>query len=117
MRARDSTAQAPHPRPHRGAPAGVAASSLEVRARSALRRTVEAVVPEPMLIACAVVRRHKRTFGVVPNLIAPRTFSEKVLHRMVFDRRPILITLTDKYAVRAYVRDRIGDHVLPQLYW
>jgi hypothetical protein len=56
-------------------------------------------------------------FGVYPNLIRPTTFNEKVLHRRVFDRRPILTTLQDKYAVREYVRARIGDHVLPNLYW
>jgi len=85
--------------------------------RSVLRRTVEAVVPETALIALAALRRHKRAHGVYPNLISPKTFSEKVLYRMVFDRRPILIRLQDKYGARDYVRDRIGEHVLPRIYW
>ncbi|HLJ59911.1 MAG TPA: ATP-grasp fold amidoligase family protein [bacterium] len=74
-------------------------------------------MPEPALIALAALRGHKRTFGVYPNLISPKTFSEKVLYRLIFDRRPLLITLQDKYAVRDYVRDRIGEHMLPRLYW
>jgi hypothetical protein len=74
-----------------------------------LERTVDAVVPESALIAFTAFRRHKRTFGVYPNIVRPKTFSEKVLHRMVFDRRPALTTLQDKYAVRDYVRDRGGS--------
>jgi len=87
------------------------------KVRSLLRRTVEAVVPEPALIAFAALRRHKQALGVYPNLISPKTFSEKVVYRIVFDRRPILTKLQDKWAVREYVRNRIGEHVLPRLYW
>jgi len=36
---------------------------------------------------------------------------------MVFDRRPILTELQDKYAVRRYVTERIGEHILPTLHW
>jgi len=36
---------------------------------------------------------------------------------MAFDRRPILITVQDKYAARDYVRQRVGEHVLPTWYW
>jgi hypothetical protein len=39
------------------------------------------------------------------------------LHRMVFDRRPILIQLQDKCAARDYVREKIGERVLARLYW
>jgi len=63
------------------------------------------------------MRKHKRRFGVYPNLIRPKTFNEKVLYRMVFDRRPLLTRLQDKYAARDYVRERVGEYVLPQLYW
>jgi TupA-like ATPgrasp len=90
---------------------------IRSKVRRALEHTVRAVVPEPAAIAFAAMQRHKRKFGVYPNLIRPRTFNEKVLHRMVFDRRLILRTLLDKYAVREYVRKRVGEHVLPRLYW
>jgi TupA-like ATPgrasp len=82
-----------------------------------LKRTSDAVVPESAAIAFQAMRRHKKKFGVFPNLVRPKTFNEKVLHRMVFDRRPILPKLQDKYAARAYVRERLGEHVLPRLYW
>jgi hypothetical protein len=85
-----------------------------------LDRTLEAVervAPEPAATALFSMRRHKMEFGRFPNLLRPRTFNEKVLYRMAFDRRPILITLQDKYAAREYVKRRVGDHVLPRLYW
>jgi len=92
---------------------------LRGKAQRALERAVGAVLPgtEFVFVAFQAMRRYKRHFGVYPNLIHPKTFNEKVLCRIVFDRRPILITLQDKYAARDYVRRRIGEHVLPQLYW
>jgi hypothetical protein len=50
-------------------------------------------------------RDHKRW----PNIFRPRTFNEKILYRSIFDRRPIFHTLSDKLAVRAYVKDRVGN--------
>lgn len=91
--------------------------SLRGKAQLVLERTVNALVPESAFIAFSGMRRHKRVLGVYPNLLRPKTFSEKILHRMVFDRRPILTMLQDKYAAREYVRERVGDHVLPSLYW
>jgi len=82
-----------------------------------IRNTGEQVLPDFVIILVAVMRRHKREYGVFPNLVHPTTFSEKVRCRMVFDRRPILTTLADKLAVRDYVKQRIGDDVLPKRYF
>jgi hypothetical protein len=76
-----------------------------------------AVLPESALIAFQGARRHKRVLGTYPNPIRPKTFSEKLLYRMIFDRRPILTELQDKYAARGYVSKKIGDHILPAQYW
>jgi hypothetical protein len=76
-----------------------------------------AVLPELVLSAAIVMRRHKANIGVFPNIIRPKTYNEKVLHRMLFDRRPILTRLQDKYAARDYVKERLGEDVLPRLYW
>src|SRR5690348_1409659 len=78
---------------------------------------VEQVLPDPITSFTKIVRRHKRLFGVFPNLILPKTFNEKVLCRILFDRRPIWTTLNDKYAVRDYVRQKIGEDVLPEWYF
>ena len=42
----------------------------------------------------------------------PTTFSQKVLWRLTFDRRPLLVTLADKVAARAYVEEVVGPEVL-----
>ncbi len=62
------------------------------------------------------VARYTHTYGRLPNLISPRTFSEHLNHKKLFDRRPILTQLADKYAVRRYVAERVGAEFLPDLY-
>ena len=80
-------------------------------------RLAAAILPELVVSAAIVMQRHKADIGVFPNILRPKTFNEKVLHRMLFDRRPIWAQLQDKYAVREYVKGRIGEQVLPRLYW
>src|SRR6516225_10716995 len=53
----------------------------------------------------------------IPNLIRPKTFQQKILYRKLFDRRPLLTKFADKYAVRDYVAERVGSHILPELYY
>ena len=57
--------------------------------------------------------KHQRE---IPNLIRPKTFNEKVLYRKLFDRRPLLSMFADKYTVREYVAEKVGAHILPELY-
>jgi hypothetical protein len=85
--------------------------------RGRVRSVVKAVLPESVFIAIATLRRYKGEFGVFPNLIQPKTFNEKVLCRILFDRRPIWTRLQDKYSVREYVKERIGEEILATLYW
>ena len=54
--------------------------------------------------------------GELPNIIWPTTFSEKILCRNLYDRRPLLTQIADKAAVRSYVESRLGTSILPQLY-
>jgi hypothetical protein len=44
------------------------------------------------------------------------SFNQKLLWKMVNDRRPLLTTFADKVAVRDYVAHAVGPEVLPQLY-
>jgi hypothetical protein len=80
-------------------------------------RAAEVVLPEFAIIAAANILRYTTRFGKRPNLRNPTTFNEKVLHRIIFDRDPVWARLQDKYAVRDYVRAKIGDHVLTRLHW
>ncbi len=50
------------------------------------------------------------------NLKNPQTFSEKLQWLKLYDRNPLYTTLVDKYAVKKYVADKIGDqYIIPTL--
>lgn len=50
------------------------------------------------------------------NLDDPKTFDEKIQWLILYDRRPEYTDLTDKYKVRSFVADRIGEeHLIPLL--
>lgn len=50
------------------------------------------------------------------RLDAPSTFSEKIQWLKLYDRQPIYTRLVDKYEVKGWVAQRIGDsHVVPTL--
>lgn len=57
------------------------------------------------------VLRFRRDHGHWPSLRRPQSFNEKLLRRAIYDRRPLLHVLSDKLAVRAWVRERVGDAV------
>ncbi len=59
-----------------------------------------------------LMRKYRRQHGRWPRIIRPRAFTEKVLNRMLFDRRPILPALAGKLESREYVRTRLGDAFL-----
>jgi TupA-like ATPgrasp len=77
-----------------------------------IKRYIKKIVPD-WLIA---IRHHRRKHGQFPRLLRPQTFNEKVLHRMLFDRRPILSQVADKAGVRAFVEERLGRSLLPECY-
>ncbi|MBT0815598.1 hypothetical protein KJQ77_03415, partial [Campylobacter lari] len=47
--------------------------------------------------------RHKNIFGYLPDFKRPKTFSEKIISRMLYDRSSIYTVLADKLKVRLYV--------------
>lgn len=48
------------------------------------------------------------------NLNDPKTFNEKLQWLKLFDRNPLYSTLVDKYAVKEFVKERIGtQYVIP----
>jgi hypothetical protein len=61
------------------------------------------------------IRTHYKHQGAFPRLLNPQTFNEKLCHRKIFDRRTILTQLSDKYAAREYVAQKLGPAVLPKL--
>jgi TupA-like ATPgrasp len=56
---------------------------------------------------------HRKHIGHFPNLFRPKTFNEKILLRS-FRPDPKYSALTDKLAVRDYVRAKVGEeHLVP----
>jgi teichuronopeptide biosynthesis TupA-like protein len=52
---------------------------------------------------------YSQTFGKAPNLLFPKTFSEKVQRRKLFDRDPRYPQRVDKIEVKSFVREKLGD--------
>ena len=50
------------------------------------------------------------------NIKRPRTFNEKLQWMKLYDRRPIYTTMVDKYAVKEYVANIIGEeYIIPTI--
>ena len=50
------------------------------------------------------------------NLTSPQTFNEKLQWLKLYDRKPIYTTMVDKYAVKQYVAERIGEeYIIPTI--
>src|SRR5690554_4890970 len=49
------------------------------------------------------------------DLKNPREFNQKIQWLKVYYRKPILTQLVDKYSVRSYVSEKIGDRYLNEL--
>ncbi len=60
--------------------------------------------------------KYKRVMHKTLNLKNPRTFNEKLQWLKLNDRNPLYTTLVDKYEVKSYISDKIGDrYVIPTL--
>lgn len=63
-----------------------------------------------------VKRQYKAIMGKELNLDNPRTFNEKLQWLKLHNRRPEYTTMVDKYAVKKYVADKIGEeYIIPTL--
>lgn len=61
-------------------------------------------------------KKFKAKLGYELNLSNPQTFNEKLQWLKLNDRKPIYTTMVDKYAVKQYVADAIGDeYIIPTL--
>jgi hypothetical protein len=60
---------------------------------------------------------YRKEFGRLPNLEHPSGFNEKILVKILGDRRPFLTFFADKLRVREFVRRVAPGLALPGLYW
>jgi hypothetical protein len=64
-----------------------------------------------------LARLYRAQFGRWPDLDQPAGFNEKILVKILNDRRPYLTLFSDKLRVRGYVRRTAPMLRLPSLYW
>lgn len=76
-----------------------------------LLRTLAAPLSDERFAVLQYRRRHGRR----PELRPPRTFNEQILWLKLYCRDPLLRTCADKFAVRDWVRARLGDRYLVPL--
>lgn len=61
--------------------------------------------------------RHRQKLGSWPNTGWPRSFTEKLMWRKLFDRNPSFVTVTDKLTARSYVAERAPGLPQARLLW
>lgn len=57
-------------------------------------------------------KRYQSRFHRELDLQNPQTFNEKLQWLKLYDRNPLYTTLVDKYAVRGYIADKLGEEYL-----
>lgn len=61
-------------------------------------------------------RMYYKIFNRELNIFNPKTFNEKIIKRILFDENPSYAKLTDKFLVRDYIKNKIGEKYLIKLY-
>jgi len=70
------------------------------------------VIPDKLYIQMKFFQRMKR----LPDLKNPKTFNEKLQWLKLYDRKPEYTTMVDKYEVKRYIAEQIGEeYVIPTL--
>ena len=62
-------------------------------------------------------RRFKRTFKRELDLDNPKTLNEKIVWLKLNDRTPLHTICADKYAVRSYIKEKVGEEYLVPLFY
>jgi|LSQX01.2.fsa_nt_gb hypothetical protein len=73
-----------------------------------VRKTNKFFVPEEIFIKL----QYKSRMGIKLNLDKPKTMNEKLQWLKLYDRNPLYQCLVDKYDVRSYIKENIGEQYL-----
>lgn len=77
-----------------------------------LGKKIVSLIPSKMWLSY----RFKRKFGYKLDWKNPKTYSEKLQWLKVYDKNPLYTTLVDKYEVKKYIADIIGEeYIIPTL--
>lgn len=73
---------------------------------------LSAILPDPIYLKIVYWLRTRKKL----NLKDPVTFTEKIQKMKIGDHNPLYTLISDKYEVRKYVAERIGEEYLNKLY-
>jgi TupA-like ATPgrasp len=59
---------------------------------------------------------HYHSHGNIRLFLFPRTFNELIQHKKIFQRNDVLTFTSDKWRVRQYVKEKIGERYLVRLW-
>jgi hypothetical protein len=92
--------------------------ALSIKSTATSRfRAVRWVVDLLLLPSDYYAIRDTWVYDSPPNLIRPKGFAETMQAWKLFNRRAHHVRLADKLAVRDFVAERVGQELLPELYW
>jgi len=83
-----------------------------VSLRLGIWRIISAFIPDKLFVET----QYRKAFRKKLNLRNPLTFSEKMQWLKLNWSDEILTTCSDKYKVRNYVKNQVGEHILTKLY-
>lgn len=86
--------------------------TLAIRMRGAILKIATPLPDKPF---CAL--KYFLTLGRLPDLRHPRTFTEKVQARKLYDRNPAFARMADKAEAKGLIAEKVGSrHVVPTLW-
>lgn len=59
-----------------------------------------------------IIEQFTQQVGYIPNIDNPKSFNEKIQWLKLYYRNPLLTKCADKYTVREYVKEKIGEQYL-----
>ena len=60
-------------------------------------------------------RKFYKVLGYKVNLEKPESFNEKIIWKKIHDRNPLLSITADKYEVRSYIKDVLGEETAKEI--
>ena len=74
--------------------------------------TISHIIPDKLFLKL----RYFKSCHKFPNLKEPKTYNEKIQWLKLHDKNPLYTTLVDKYEVKKYIADKIGEeYIIPTL--
>jgi hypothetical protein len=85
--------------------------------KTKIRETIGAILCKTIGLKKSIELYYFLKFKRFPNLEKPIRFSEKIQRRKYLYNNPVYSKLADKYEVREYVKEKVGEKILIPIYF